>query len=415
LTIEYSIDMEPQKKRRVLFVDDEQLVLKGLQRMLRSMRQEWEMRFVTSAQSALDLIHAEPFDAVVTDMRMPGMDGVQLLAEIMKSHPDIVRIILSGQLDQEMILKTVRSAHQHLSKPCDADLLKSTLAQAFALRDILDDDNIKKLVSRIESLPSLPSLYLEIVEEVQLSNTSFQKVGKIISRDVGMMAKILQMVNSAFFGLARQVSSPKDAVSYLGFETIKSLVLIAKIFSQFNQKKLSRFSLDGLWNHSMLTGTFAKIVAQMENQSKEIIDDAYMVGLLHDLGKLVLAQNLSDLYQKALHEALNTNRCLWEIEYEHFGTSHAEIAAYLMGLWGLKYPIVEAIAFHHRPVKRGSQMGILAAVHCGDCLANEMQDHETFEIPRVEADYLAQMNMLERFPVWQSACHAYVQKGENFD
>ena len=407
--------MDSQKKRRILFVDDEQLVLKGLQRMLRSMRQEWEMRFVTNARSALDLIRAQPFDAVVTDMRMPGMDGVQLLAEIMKSHPHIVRIILSGQLDQKLILKTVRSAHQHLAKPCEAGLLKSTLAQAFSLRDLLDDDNIEKLVSRIESLPSLPALYLEIMEEMQLSDTSFHKVGEIISRDVGMVAKILQMVNSAFFGLHRKVSSPKEAVSYLGFETIKSLVLTAKIFSQFDQKKLSRFSLDALWNHSMLTGTFAKIVAQLEDQSKEIIDDAYLVGLLHDLGKLILATNLSDPYQKTLHEALNTNRFLWEVEYEHFGTSHAEIAAYLMGLWGLKYPIVEAIAFHHRPVKRGSQMGILAAVHCADCLTYELQDHEAPEASRVEADYLAQMNMSERLPVWQSACQTFVQKGEAID
>ena len=381
--------------------------------MLRSMRREWEMQFVTSARSALELIRAQPFDAVVTDMRMPGMDGVQLLTEIMKSHPDTVRIILSGQLDQEMILKTVRSAHQHLSKPCEPDLLKSTLAQAFALRDILDDDNIKTLVSRIESLPSLPSLYLEIMEEIQSANTSFRRVGEIISRDVGMMAKILQLVNSAFFGLRRQVSSPKDAVSYLGFETIKSLVLTAKIFSQFNQKKLSRFSLDSLWNHSILTGIFAKMVAQMEDQSKEIIDDAYMVGLLHDLGKLVLAQNLSDRYQTVLQEALATNRCLWQIEYAHFGTSHAEIAAYLMGLWGLKYPIVEAIAFHHRPVKCALQMGVLAAVHSANGLAYLIKDHEPHEEPRVDPGYLTQLNMMERFPVWQAACQEHIRKGDH--
>jgi HD-like signal output (HDOD) protein len=407
--------MESEKKRRILFVDDEELVLKGLQRMLRSMRKEWDMQFVTSARTAVELVHREPFDAVITDMRMPGMDGVQLLAEIMKTHPNIVRIILSGQLDQGMILKTVRSAHQHLSKPCEPDLLKSTLAYAFGLRDLLANNTIKNLVSRIESLPSLPSLYLEIMEEVQSANTSFERVGEIISGDVGMTAKILQMVNSAFFGLRRRVSSPKDAVSYLGFETIKSLVLTAKIFSQFDQKKLYRFSLDGLWHHSMLTGTFAKLVAQMENQTKEIIDDAYMVGLLHDLGKLVLAQNLSDEYQEALTEAFNMNRCIWEVEYEQFGTSHAEMAAYLMGLWGLKYPIVEAIAFHHHPGKRGTQMGVLAAVHSANGLAYGVEEDETPDILRVDANYLADMDMMERFPVWQSACQGYIQKGDNLD
>jgi HD-like signal output (HDOD) protein len=314
-----------------------------------------------------------------------------------------------------MILKTVRSAHQHLSKPCEPDLLKSTLAYAFGLRDLLDDSTIKNLVSRIESLPSLPALYIEIMEEVQSANTSFERVGEIISRDVGMTAKILQMVNSAFFGLRRRVSSPKDAVSYLGLETIKSLVLTAKIFSQFDQQKLSRFSLDSLWHHSMLTGTFAKLVAQMENQDKEVIDDAYMVGLLHDLGKLVLAQNLTDEYQEALTEALNMNRCIWEVEYERFGTSHAEMAAYLMGLWGLKYPIVEAIAFHHHPGKRGTQMGVLTAVHSANGLAYGVEENETPDVPRIDANYLADMDMMERFPVWQTACQGYIRKGDNLD
>jgi len=407
--------MEAGKKRRILFVDDEQLLLKGLQRMLRSMRHEWEMRFVTNGQAALELIDKEPFDAVITDMQMPGMSGVQLLETVMKAHPDIVRIILSGQLDQEMILKTVRSAHQHLSKPCDADLMKSTLAEAFALRDLLADDNIQKLVSRIESLPSLPSLYLEIMEELQSANTSFKKVGEIIAKDVGMTAKILQMVNSAFFGLRRQISNPQDAVSYLGFETIKSLILSAKIFSQFDQKKLPGFSLDGLWNHSMLTGTFAKIVAEMEGQTKEVVDDAYMVGLLHDLGKLVLAQNLADSYQKALDEALKENRLLWEVEYEILGATHAEIAAYLMGLWGIKFPVVEAIAFHHTPGKGGARMGILTIVHSANALAHEMDSPQTMNPALLDDDYLKDTDIMERFPVWQSACQTHIQQGENLE
>ncbi|MGD8524532.1 MAG: response regulator, partial [Desulfobacterales bacterium] len=383
--------MEDIKKRQVLFVDDEQLVLKGLQRMLRSMRREWNMHFVTSGQAAMGIIERHPIDAVVTDMQMPGMNGVQLLAEIMKRHPDIVRIILSGQLDQEMILQTVRSAHQHLAKPCDADLLKSTLSQAFALRDILVDDNLQKLVSRIESLHSLPSLYLEIMEELHSANTSFQKVGKIIAKDVGMTAKILQMVNSAFFGLRRQIASPKEAVSYLGLETVKSLVLTAKIFLQFDPKKISGFSLDELWNHSILTGLFAKIILQMEKQTREAINDAYMAGLLHDLGKLVLAQNLRDGYQQALTDARQSDRCLWEIENEIFGTTHAEIAAYLIGLWGLKYPVVEAIAFHHDPRRCPQNMGILTAVHTADTLAHDLVTTESNPSSNVDTTYLTEL------------------------
>ena len=348
-------------------------------------------------------------------MQMPGMSGIQLLEKVMNDYPDIVRIILSGQLDQEMILKTVRSAHQHLSKPCDADLLKSTLAQAFSLRDLLADENIQKLVSRIESLPSLPSLYLEIMEELQSANTSFKKVGEIIAKDVGMTAKILQMVNSAFFGLRREISNPRDAVSYLGFETIKSLVLSAKIFSQFDQKKLPGFSLDSLWDHSLLTGTCAKIVAEMEGQSKEVIDDVYMVGLLHDLGKLVLAQNLSAAYEKVRDLAQQEGRLMWQVESETLGATHAEIAAYLIGLWGIKFPVVEAIAFHHRPDKGASGMGLLTIVHTANALAHEIGSPETLQPAVLNEDYLKDTDLMERYPVWQSACQSHIQQGEHLE
>ena len=264
-----------------------------------------------------------------------------------------------------------------------------------------------------ESLPSLPSLYLEIMEELHSANTSFQKVGKIIAKDVGMTAKILQMVNSAFFGLRRQISSPKEAVSYLGLETVKSLVLTAKIFSQFDPKKISGFSLDELWNHSMLTGLFAKIILQTEDQTREAIDDAYMAGLLHDLGKLILAQNLRDGYQQALTVARQSDRCLWVIENEIFGTTHAEIAAYLMGLWGLKYSVVEAIAFHHDPRRCPQNMGILTAVHTADTLAHDLVTTESDPSSNVDTTYLTELKVTGRLPAWQSACQQIIQKGNN--
>lgn len=231
--------MDAVAKRRILFVDDEPLVLKGLQRMLRGMRGDWEMYFIDSAPKALAILDKYRFDAVVTDMRMPEMDGAQLLNEVMRTHPDVVRIVLSGEMDQEMILKTVRSSHQYLNKPCEPEVLKLTLKRAFALRSLLNDDRLKKSVAGIDSLPSLPTLYLEIMEELQSPNSSFKKIGAIISRDIGMTAKILQMVNSAYFGLCRKIGRAEEAVGYLGMETVKSLVLSAKIFSQFDRRGMA--------------------------------------------------------------------------------------------------------------------------------------------------------------------------------
>ena len=405
--------MEAAVKRRILFVDDEPLVLKGLQRMLRGMRRDWEMYFIDSARKALTILDKYRFDAVVTDMRMPEMDGAQLLNEVMRQHPDMVRIVLSGEMDQEMILKTVRSSHQYLNKPCEPEVLKLTLKRAFALRNILNNDQLKKLVAGIDSLPSLPSLYLEIMEELQSPNSSFKKIGTIISRDIGMTAKILQMVNSAYFGLCRKITRAEEAVSYLGMETVKSLVLSAKIFSQFDQRSMAYFPMDELWDHSLKAGMCARAVASTEQYPKELADGAFMASILHDLGKLVLAQNLPKPYQQVLARGTDADCQLWKIEEKIIGTTHAQIAAYLMGLWGMPDMIVEAIAFHHHPVLAPGNNDILTAVHAANALSNANgEDSESLRMQAIDQGYFQKVGLLERLPLWQQTCQNVSLEGD---
>jgi HD-like signal output (HDOD) protein len=372
------------------------------------------MAFASGGQEALDILKVEPFDLIVTDMRMPGMDGAQLLTEVMNRYPQIVRIVLSGQSDLNTILKSVRPAHQYLSKPCDTKILKSTVARAFAFRDLLADNSLKKLVSQIESLPSLPSLYVEIMEVMRSPASSVQKVGEIISRDISMTAKILQLVNSAFFGLCRHVSSPAQAVSLLGMEIVKALVLSVQIFSQFDQAKLDGFSLEGLWDHSIRSSVFAKAIAKEEGKGQYMIDDAFMAGMLHDLGKMVLILNLPERYGEALDVARGENRFLWEVELEILGATHAEIGAYLMGLWGLPSHVVEAIGFHHNPRKcLDREFSPLTAVHVGDALEHERREPERVEVKsRLDSEYLAELAMVDRLSLWQEKCKNSIEQGD---
>ena len=399
-------------KRRILFVDDEPMVLNGLQRTLRKMRQDWDMTFASSGREALDVLGKKPMDVIVSDLRMPEMDGGRLLAEVKKQHPHVVRIILSGQLDQEMTLKSVRLAHQSLSKPCDAEVLKHTLAKLFALRDFLSDDSIKSIISQIESLPSLPSIYTEIVTEMQSDDPSIKKVGEIISKDPSMTAKILQMVNSAFFGLFQKIKSPEQAVMMLGSETIKALVLSVKIFSEFNQKSFSWFKIDELFNHSLAVSLYAKTIIKNENLDQGLINNSMMAGLLHDLGKLILATNFEKPYRQLLSEAQGTGRNLLDLEYEAFGTSHAEIGAYLMGLWRLENSIIEAIAFHHLPARSMTRdIGLLTAVHVGNTLDHEARTPagEKTEL-QCEAEYLNKLEITSRIPQWRQVCRELAER-----
>ena len=404
--------MNDKKKRRILFVDDEPLVLKGLQRTLRKMRQEWDMTFVASGREALNILGKKPMDVIVSDLQMPEMDGGRLLVEVKKQHPHVVRIILSGQLNQEMTLKSVRLAHQNLSKPCDAQVLKHTLAKLFALRDFLSDESIKSIISQIESLPSMPSIYTEIVAEMQSDDPAIKKVAEIISKDLSMTAKILQMVNSAFFGLFRKINSPEQAVMMLGLDTIKALVLSVKIFSEFNQKSFSWFNIDELFNHSLAVSMYAKTIIKNENLDQGLINNSMMAGLLHDLGKLILATNFEKSYQQVLDEAQGTDRNLLDMEYEAFGTSHAEIGAYLMGLWRLEYSIIEAIAFHHLPARSMTQnIGLLTAVHVANTLEHEAQAPSAGDTGlQCDTEYLDKLEITGRIPQWRQVCRELTER-----
>jgi len=388
------------------------LVLNGLQRTLRKMRNVWDITFANSAAEAMQILDRNPMDVIISDMKMPEMDGSQLLAQVKKRHPHIVRLILSGHVGQETTIQSIQYAHQCLSKPCDVELLKQTLSKLFALRDILSDDSIKKIVSQIESLPSLPSIYTEIMAEMQSDDPSIRNVATIIGKDVSMTAKILQVVNSVFFGLPQRIGNPQQAVMLLGLDAIKSLVLSVKIFSEFSQREYSWFDLDKVFDHSISVSSFAKAIVKFEKMNADLVNYSLMAGLLHDLGKLVLATNFKDTYQKVLVESRNSDQKLWELEYATFGTSHAEIGAYLMGLWNLENPIIEAIAFHHCPSKSAaSQLGLLTIVHVANALDHEEESPEDQQ-PELQYDneYLDRLGVSDRIPEWRRICIEYAER-----
>ena len=236
--------------KRLLFVDDEAMVLNGLRRALHGMRQEWDMQFVDSAAAALKTLDQETYDAIVTDMRMPVMDGAQLLEQVKERHPDVVRIVLSGQSSREAVFRSIAPAHQFLSKPCDPQELVTRLGQAFAMRDLLSNQSLKTVVSRLRSIPSLPTLYEELTAVLRREDPSLGQIERIIAKDVGMAAKILQLANSAFIGSRGRVSSLLQAVSLIGTETVRALVLSVHVFSSCDNPELGAY-LPALWDHSV--------------------------------------------------------------------------------------------------------------------------------------------------------------------
>jgi len=397
--------------KTLLFVDDEPMVLQGLQRQLRSMRSEWDMNFVEGGQSALAFMATRPVDIVISDMMMPGMDGEQLLLEIVKRHPQTVRIILSGHSEREAALRLVGPAHQYLSKPCDADELRKAITRALALRELLGNERLKLLTTRIKTLPSLPALQKQLTDEVQKESPSLERVGEIISRDIGMTAKILQIVNSAFFGLGQPVSNVTEAATYLGLSTIHSLTLSTGIFSQYDQQVCKTFSLEALAQHAWLTAVLARRVAQTERQDIKILDQCFLAGLLHNVGQLILAFSLPEEYAEVIARAGRETLPVWQVEQDVFGATHTDVGAYLLALWGLPNPIIEAVAMQHHPARCAApEFSPAIALHVADVFAHERAG-TSIEIvpPQLDQPYLDRIGFGGRIDRWREDCQETIE------
>jgi HD-like signal output (HDOD) protein/ActR/RegA family two-component response regulator len=391
--------------KSILFVDDEPRLLEGLQRSLRSQRAQWDMSFATSGDEALRLMAQKPFDVVVTDMRMPEMDGATLLERVRERYPAVARIVLSGYVEKEAALRAAPVAHRFLAKPCDPMELRDAIEASCSCAALLPDEAVRRVVGAIGRLPALPHTAALLVEALQEPEVAMDRIGSIVQQDVGMTAKILQLVNSAFFGLAYDISSVRMAVSFLGLDTLRQLVMTVEIFRTFRPAKtLVGFSLDELERHSQLA---ARIAGRLPG-SRKTASAAIVASVLHDAGKLVLASRLPKEFETALIAAEQRGLPLHLMEAEVLGASHAEIGAYLLGLWGLPEEVVDAVARHHHPtVKEGAGPGldVLAITHLADALSCDACDAASASSPApamLDLEYVEALGVGAEIPGWRA-------------
>ncbi|PKO15803.1 MAG: two-component system response regulator [Chloroflexi bacterium HGW-Chloroflexi-10] len=401
----------------VLFVDDDANILNGLRRMLRSMRNECDVLFADSGAAALKIFSESTIDVLITDLRMPAMDGVKLLEEVSRKYPGTVRIILSGYADREISLRTIGLAHQFLSKPCDDAFLKNALRRAITQHHLASAPDLQKVVSQLHTLPSLPDLYYQIVSELNNPNASSRRVGEIVSRDMSMTARVLQLVNSSFFGIPTRVVDPVQATTMLGLETVRDLALSLHIFSQFNETLLAEMQLDTLWEHVLRVGAVTKMILKDLNMPPKRREAGFILGLLHDLGKLILAQNMSGPYQRVLEKSRSEGIPLHILEKDVFGASHSDIGAYLFGIWGLDEVVMIATAYHHEPrFYVGDYQYELAAVHIANSLVTEFERDKgvaAVDLP-VDMDYLTNLGLAVQFETWRQSAWKLLKEGVKY-
>lgn len=377
----------------ILFVDDERDLLDSLRARLYKHRHDWNMKFVLSGEEAIAALEQRRFDLVVSDVRMPGMDGGQLLAVVKQRWPTSMRIIVSGYSDPVQAVRLTSLAHQYVAKPCDGRELENIIERCFHLQELLGQESLRKVVGSIGKLPAMPKTYGLLQAALAQPTVTAAQIGDIVNADAAIASKVLQITNSAFFRLRKPMVRIKDAVTYLGFATVRNLVLSAEIFSQWQAPKgLSDVDPERLQTHAQCAAAACKALAG----GRASPDDAWLAGLLHDIGYWILVQECPQDLAEALKLAHAESLPLLECERRITGATHAEIGAYLLGLWGLPYTIVEAVALHHTPTAVTAHgydlVGALAVSHAMVDSANNYAILAAESDPLVNANYLASLN-----------------------
>ncbi len=388
---------------RILLIDKEATTFDDFKEKLSSVGDQWDLETCTDPKKVLKLIKAKQPEIVVCSHRPSVIDGAKLLKSIATKLPHIERFILAEETEKDALDAEIGSSFHFLPSPCPANTLQLELQRVVNLNNWLGKDKIKEIVGSVRDFPSLPPVYMKVVNAVNSPNASVESIAEIIMADIAVTAKILQTVNSSFFGLEEKVSDIAQAVSILGIESVKNIVLAVQAFEKIEDPDQQAL-VDQLWRHSMSVAIAAKRITKHETNSEKKAEEAYTAGLFHDIGKLVLLKSSPEDCGKARELAAEEKISQWEAEEKIFGCNHAEVGAYLLGRWGLPVNIIESAALHHKPSESfNSEFTILTAIHVGNAIVRGRGKSEN---PHPDAapdeEYLAEIGRVGSWEDWEN-------------
>lgn len=393
--------MEIYMKDKILFVDDEIKILDGLKRLLHSMRNTWEIKFANSGAQALNYLENESFDIIITDVRMPEMDGVELLKKVKERFPGIVRIILSGHSETNMIIKSINVTHTYLSKPCEAEILKNTIRNLLELKKIIPDNQLRNTLSEISIIPSSPHQYQALISELVSPSVSIETLTSIIKHDMGMTAKILQLLNSAFLGTKKKYYYIDDAIKLFGIDMLKSLFLSENIVSCFQEQSIFTQNFDHLITTSIKRAQYAGTIALSKKLDKKTISNVYLAAFLLDIGKIIIYTYLPDAYIK-ISDLVNIHKMEYlTAEKEILGVDEYAVGSYLIKLWGFTEEIVKTFNYYATPLKcPPTYFNEISCVHIANALLYKSNEDTPDRIRSEE--FLKQINKFDKLDTYRA-------------
>ncbi len=335
--------------KKILFVDDELQILKSLNRLF--MDTQYELFTAESGKMALEILATEKIDMIITDMRMPEMDGCQLLERVKKLYPNSLRIILSGYTDKNTILEALKNntAKLYILKPWENDKLLLLVDQLFETENLLRDSELLGLINRIDELPTLKNSYCQIMDLVD-RDADLVEISNAIEKDQSMATKILHIINSAFYEV--KTGSVKHAITYLGLSNIRNILFPTAIIDSFTMSGIYGTRLELLWNHSFLCSKIVTIIYQ-KLLRKKLSEHEISAGLLHNIGIVLLLKLYPEKYIEIFYKIEQAKKSSLEIEQEILHVTHQQTGGYLLRWWELPHPIIESALYHHTPFANG--------------------------------------------------------------
>jgi HD-like signal output (HDOD) protein len=392
-------------KKRICFAGFGVAEIESLRPEFAAVNSSWECVFCRDGAAALESMAQGPFAALVADLRMEGMSGVGLLQIAASDFPHTVRFALGDFSDREAVVTNIGAPHQFISRPWKVADLVTLIERSLALDAWLSSDKLRKFVPQLGRLPGLPSTYFEVLKRAESPKANAAEIGEIIARDPALTARVLQTVNSAAAALGEKITNPVEAVSVLGLDTIKSLVLCLQVFSQSAPALPTGITLDDLWRHSFAVGQLSRKIALLQTSDSKLANDAFTAGLLHRVGQIVLTTNMAREYGEIVAAARQEKQPLHDVEIARLGVSSAQVGAYLLGLWGMPLALIEADALYNEPGRVAArEFSLLTAVHVADVLAQEDRPlAEGLSTPHLNREYLRALGLPDKTDLWRKA------------
>lgn len=359
--------------KKILIVDDEAQILNALARLF--MDSDFEVVVARGGQEALELVEQEEFNLILCDMKMPYIDGYELLSIVKEISPKTVRIILSGYADEKVVFKALQKniARLYVFKPWKNEELVKLIESILETEEILTNKHLLEFINNIENLPVMKSNYQHMIDLIN-DDVDINTISGEIEKDISIAAKILNVANSAFYG--SQTGSVKQAVSYIGLQNTKNLIVSVAVTDVLDDRHHGGELISSIWRHAFLSNKLLVFLYE-KHLHKKIPEICSSAALFHNIGSVFFLKCFYLKYIEILEKERRDYIAIVGQEMDAFGVTHNEAGAYLLEWWEFPFPVIETALYHHNPMdEKVVNREIVCAVHIVAKYTMEMLGYE---------------------------------------